>query len=519
MSVTLQTIFAAYTARNYAAAQGMMNSYRAANPETAQSAHLQGLISRRLGDIDGALGWMRHSLRLDPGNHEYLNNYAGCLLAAGRSAEAADAWKQAAKARPAEAVYAEGLVSALSASGDHQAAERAARALTAGSGASRSNSWVAAAKAYYAAGMYLEAISAFEKAADLGGDPASCLAGRIDALALMDRTDELAAMLDEQPASLRGHVSVQSACARATFLAGKPSDAVRMFQDIWSRQATISTFRDLAQALWTAGKTEEFEALIESVARTGDPAFVAVAADCLYQIDRHADALALLARLPEASLANPQIAGLRAIVLQGMGEGEQSLELARIDYAARPHDSGCAINLVVSLLMTGAYGEADELISKFRSRYPLDQGWLAYQATLWRLTDNPQYRKLYDYERFVRAYHLPGCDGYPDGESLNSALKSVLEARHVLARSPFNQSLRNGIQTPRSLLCDPSPAVRAYLSALRGPISQYLNEIGRDKNHELTCRNTGKFRLSGCWSVRLYGGGRHVNHFHPAGWI
>ncbi|GGH07615.1 tetratricopeptide repeat-containing 2OG-Fe(II) oxygenase [Glycocaulis albus] len=519
MSVTLQTIFAAYTARNYAAAQSMMNNYRAANPETAHSAHLQGLISRRLGDIDGALGWMRHSLRLDPGNHEYLNNYAGCLLAAGRSAEAADAWKEAAKARPAEPVYTEGLVRALSASGDHNAAERTAKALTGGAGASRSSSWIVAARAYNAAGMHAQAASAFERAADLGGDPASCLAGRIDALALMDRADELDTLLDRQPVSLRGHVLVQSAYARATFLSGKPGDAVQLFQDLWSRQASTTAFRDLAQALWTAGQAQAFDALIDSVAGQGNPAFVAVAADCLYQIDRHADALALLEQLPQAALESPQIAGLRAIVLQAIGEGEKSLEFARIDFAARPHDSGCATNLVISLLMTGSYEEADKLISKFRSRYPLDQGWLAYQATLWRLTGDPRYRELYDYDRFVKAYRLPGSDDYPDGESLNSALKKVLEERHVLAGSPFNQSLRNGIQTPRSLLCDPSPAVRAYLKALQGPISRYLEEIGRDSDHELTCRNTGNFRLSGCWSVRLSGGGRHVNHFHPAGWI
>ena len=46
-----------------------------------------------------------------------------------------------------------------------------------------------------------------------------------------------------------------------------------------------------------------------------------------------------------------------------------------------------------------------------------------------------------------------------------------------------------------------------------------MQSIGKSNTHPLTARNTGDYRISGCWSVKLQGNGKHVNHVHPAGWI
>jgi uncharacterized protein (TIGR02466 family) len=35
----------------------------------------------------------------------------------------------------------------------------------------------------------------------------------------------------------------------------------------------------------------------------------------------------------------------------------------------------------------------------------------------------------------------------------------------------------------------------------------------------LRSRNTGKFAITGAWSVRLRSGGYHADHVHPRGWL
>jgi hypothetical protein len=47
----------------------------------------------------------------------------------------------------------------------------------------------------------------------------------------------------------------------------------------------------------------------------------------------------------------------------------------------------------------------------------------------------------------------------------------------------------------------------------------YLQELGRDAEHPLVARNCGSAVISRAWSVQLYRGGYHVNHFHNQGWI
>ena len=158
-------------------------------------------------------------------------------------------------------------------------------------------------------------------------------------------------------------------------------------------------------------------------------------------------------------------------------------------------------------------------IQKQRSRTPDDQGWIAYEATAARLMDQPLYRELYDYARFVRTYDLEAPAGWPSMAELNAALLRGLAARHPFATHPLDQSLRNGSQSARSLLTDPDPAIRAILQAFEGPIEDYRRSIGAQPGHPLTSRNRGATQFSGAWSVQLRREGFHVNHFHPQGWI
>jgi Tfp pilus assembly protein PilF len=101
-------------------------------------------------------------------------------------------------------------------------------------------------------------------------------------------------------------------------------------------------------------------------------------------------------------------------------------------------------------------------------------------------------------------------------------LAQVLRRLHTARGPRVEQSVRGGTQTDtdRQLFHRAEPeiqtlrgkvcaAVRAYVDGLAPPVS----------GHPLLGTPRGRVLFSGSWSVRLRGGGFHVSHTHPMGWI
>jgi hypothetical protein len=131
----------------------------------------------------------------------------------------------------------------------------------------------------------------------------------------------------------------------------------------------------------------------------------------------------------------------------------------------------------------------------------------------------PRYGELFDYERLVRVYHLEPPAGWPSMQEFNAALLQALEARHVFATHPLEQSLRHGSQTTRNLVLDPDPVIGAALQSFDSAVQHYIAEVGPHPAHPFMQRNRGPARIAEGWSVQLRRDGFHVNHVHPKGWI
>ena len=163
--------------------------------------------------------------------------------------------------------------------------------------------------------------------------------------------------------------------------------------------------------------------------------------------------------------------------------------------------------------------DAMRFVQMQRSQAPFDQRWIAFEATAARLMGTSAYQELYDYERFVQVYDLDPPPGFSSIEEFNAELLRVLGRRHVFTTHPLDQSLRNGSQTARSLLTEPSPVIQAILRTFAAPLDDYQRRLGTDAEHPLSRRNTGSAVIAGAWSVQLRCNGFHVNHVHPHGWI
>ncbi len=197
---------------------------------------------------------------------------------------------------------------------------------------------------------------------------------------------------------------------------------------------------------------------------------------------------------------------------------EEGLALLQKVYARAPDAPSLNENLTQALLRLARPKQALQFISAARRDNPHDSEWIAYETMALRQLGDPRYHELCDYDRMVQAYDLPAPSGYDSALAFNDALAAKLRGLHALADHPLGQSLRGGSQTTRSLLRTDEPEVRAYLKALEEPIEAYL-ELMSAADHPWSGRKTGRFRLSGCWSILLRAGGFHVNHVHPAGWI
>jgi Flp pilus assembly protein TadD len=215
----------------------------------------------------------------------------------------------------------------------------------------------------------------------------------------------------------------------------------------------------------------------------------------------------------------PQVRSALATVLHESGRLREAQREALEAAAAQPGNVALIENLVSIQLSLGEPDDALPFIWTQRSLKPYEQRWIAYEATALRLKRDPRYRELYDYDRLVRYYDLEPPQGWRSMQELNAALVLALNARHRLATHPFDQSLRNGSQTARSLLADADPAIQAVLKAFAGPLESYRTAIGTSATHPLSARNRGQTLMSGAWSVRLQCEGFHVNHVHPNGWI
>jgi Flp pilus assembly protein TadD len=276
----------------------------------------------------------------------------------------------------------------------------------------------------------------------------------------------------------------------------------------------------LAKLRYTRGDPRFARDLAKAAARDrGNLSLQLLFANVLRQIGDLSGAEILFRDLIAHHGPSPELRSSLAAILHEAGRLEEAQSEASAAERGRPEDPRIAQNLVAVLLSRGRADEAMRLIRAGRGRAPLDYGWIAHEATAARLMDDPAYAVLYDYDRFVRAYDLEPPPGWPSITSLNAALEASLEARHTLARHPFDQSMRSGTQTMGNLARAQDPAIQAVLKAFLGPITDYRRRLGDADAHPFSARNRGETRYAGCWSVRLKARGFHVNHIHPEGWL
>ncbi len=276
----------------------------------------------------------------------------------------------------------------------------------------------------------------------------------------------------------------------------------------------------LASVRWMRGAGEGFARdYAAAVQRQPDSLHLRIGySDILRRADQRERAEQVLAEGLQRTPASGPLQGALGVLLDEMGRTEEGLALLRAAVADAPHIAFVRGNMVSALLRLGRGDEALRELTPLLQAQPLNGEWVCYQSMAYRQLGDERYHELCDYDLMVRPYDLAAPQGFASFDEFNAALRASLERLHVLKTHPLDQSLRHGSQTTRSLLGYDDPIIKTYLRALEEPIRAYISTM-RKPNHPWSGRMTDKFKLSGCWSVKLKPNGYHVNHLHPEGWI
>jgi Flp pilus assembly protein TadD len=487
-----------------------------ANPD---ALHLLGLALRQRGDLESAADHLRRSIELAPRRGDFRVNLGNLLRSSGRLRDAEEQYRIALELEPGSRNARLALARLLSEGGAHAAARTEAQALVA-KDAHDAEAWTALGRAQRALGEVVAAESSYRRALALkpGYGVARHNLGAL--LGELKRAEESLAELDLAAAAGIAGAQLQFNRGRALMELGRLDEAeAALLAAATSAPRDVRSQAMLARLRFMRGDPDYARELAAAASRLQEPALLLALGDLL----RRGGQLAAAEDIVRSLLARhgwaPQPAAALAVLLQEQGRLDEAERQARQAAAARPDDPVLAENLLAIQLQRGEAREALELARREGRRAPLDQRWLAYEATAARVLGDPRYQELYDYSQFVQPFDLEPPAGFESIAALHAELVPRLVERHRLQTHPLDQSLRLGTQTTRSLLADPDPVIRAFVAALEAPIAAYRERIGHRDEHPFLARNRGRTRLTGCWSVRLRRGGFHVNHIHPEGWI
>ena len=482
--------------------------------------HLLGLIRAERGDAAEGEQLIRRSIELEPANSEFHLNFANFLRRSGRLAEAESNYRRTLVLNPADQSARHSLALTLDNLGRRAEAEAECRTLL----SARQNdpqAWAALGYILTNQNRLFEAEAAYSRALAL--DPGLRLAHQNmgSLLARMDRAEEsLAALAHAESLGASGFELSLSRGMTLTLLYRLPEAEQAFAHAVALKPRHVDAHLNLARLRYMRGDADFTRGILAAIgAHPADPALQFLLAGVLLRAGKLQDAELHLRKALQQHGPLPQLRHLLAQVLREMNRLPEAETEALEAAIVMPDDAAGIENLVSILLSRGRPEDALPFIQRQRARDPLGQTWIAYEATAARLLGTPLYQELFDYARFVRQYRIEAPRGWSSMAELNAALGAALYARHRFNSHPLDQTLRHGSQTTRNLVTDPDPAIRAILSAFEEPIRMYLQELGRDAVHPLVARNHGSAVITGAWSVQLYRGGFHVNHFHHQGWI
>lgn len=507
-------------AGQFAQARPLLEQFLRAHPGVGRAHWLLGGALLNTGDSVGAERAVRSAIGLEPGNPSSLALLGEILGAQGRLPEAEASLRQALALEPRHVPATTNLAKVLLA--QHRASD-ACRLIddfirTVGQTPAL---LMLRAQALLSMADHARAIPAFQQA--VAAAPADANARLGLAAAFADSGQHVAAEQTVRTMLGGGADSAESRFVLARALLGQQriEDAESEFRNaIRLRPDYLEAHVNLAETLWMrTGDARTVVSEINASLRVV-PALTTLHILKAKLLEASGDPEAALAELDEALARTGDDPALHIAAAQTAVKCDAARALMHAEHAWKriPENPLTLGTYGNALLAAGRASQAEALAARLLVANPDDGLAIALQATAWRMLGDPRYRALYDYGRFVKPAMIDTPAGWADLPAYLDDLARGLLKLHALRTHPIGQSLRHGTQADLVLEHAADPAIRAFARAIDGPIRRYMEALGKGDD-PLRRRNTGHYKLSGIWSVRLRPHGYHFNHYHPEGWL
>jgi tetratricopeptide (TPR) repeat protein len=355
-------------------------------------------------------------------------------------------------------------------------------------------------------------VDAFAKAAERAPDDAMIAHGRacvafeagLPAASLFERAMKLA------PADR----TILPRRAAAEAAEGRSEAAIALLEQELDRDpAWREGHAALARLRWAQGEREHFTDSYERALRAAPRALALWGAyiESLLLGRLYERVLPVIARARSAAGPHPAFDSAEAFSRSELGE----LEAAGAIFARLPppEDPTALVPYLRFLLRAGRVPEAAAIAEKKAPKDPGNQLW-PYLSIIWRLLGDPRWEWLEGDPSFIGVYDI--AETMPPLDALAATLRAIHERVH----QPLDQSVRGGTQTEGHLFQRIEPEIRALRRAVVAAVERHVAQLPAPRSdHPLLMERRAPIRFSGSWSVRLTGGGRHVEHVHPAGWL
>lgn len=519
LQVQLAPALRALRAGDARQARDLLRALTRTHPAAAEVHWLLAGACVRLGDLGGAEAGLATTLRLDPTRASAHALLGEILARTGRNDAAAQAFRQALARQPDHAPAAANLASLLLSAGQPDAALAAVEPLLQ-RGATDPDLLLAKGQALLAMQQPKAALPVFEALARRAPAHAGVIAGLAAALLADGRAARAAQRLQGAMAAGADSPELHFLLAHAALAQGDADGALTQLRDaVRARPHYLAAQRLLCETVWTqSGDPAAASAELDRVL-AHDPAFAAArilkaqllesagesgAADTLLQDGlRHGNAT------PELATAIAQTALKR--------DAATALRFADLALGMAPDNVPALAARCAALMGTGHADIAAGIAERLHTLSPGNSHFLALLACAWRMLGDARYATL-GAPDLVLAQRLDTPPGWPALDAYLADLGHALNALHTAAAHPIGQSLRTGSQVTLDFARAADPAIHAFPAAIAGPLHRYLAQLGSGDD-PFRKRNTGGYRVTGAWSVRLRPHGFHTSHVHPEGWI
>lgn len=491
------------------------------HPDNSQLLHLTGYLSLHNGEPRRAIELLTRSLQCMPGQIEVLNNLANAYRMVGDLEQSLAISRRLLEHSPNYAPAYKTLVLGLLKASKYRDVvtliEKAGKTI-----ASDPELIKILGDAYRALENYSRAAECYNLA--LVKRPN--YAGASNNLALVEkalgRIDEAISRLEELKISQPNSAEVAYNLATSYFERGNIDAAENLLKGIiHDHSFYLPAHESLSELFWQTDRKDRYvDSYNDVIAREREvpDSFKLALAKQHTKICNLDAAEDLVGLISNQAFTSPKNQILAEISMQ------RGLYSTAINYlltagAAQEPFSESSVDLLTVYMKSGHTDAAAQLLERLLKWRPNNQYLWAIQGTLWKLLDDDRYGWLMDCSRFVSA-GLIGCpSGYTSVNSFLSELGQYLCDLHVTSHEPMGQTLVGGTQTPGRLFKNPHPLIASLVDLITEKVQNYINELPDDIGHPLLSRKESNFSFSGSWSVLLRGGGYHVSHVHPLGWL